>query len=283
MLPHWTEHFVNQGFAVCRGLVDRNFCEEAVRRVKAIVKNDRSLHEWNTDHTPVLHRPYFQGATGPDPVLGRIYEQPRLLVAIEELFGGPGHWDGERNFYLFVKPYDPKAKAVVQARGHIDFPGQEVPILYRGFTWQVLLADTEPFGGNLSVHPGSHRVVQKALMDDPALQFPKGTSDTLPLSEPFEFIGEAGDVLFMHHLVFHSGNESHSARKLPRLALHAEAFRSQWLGHVDPSDRRLGPWERSLSLNGAWEERNSVERENIRRRREYIENLRSKEDGLTSP
>ncbi len=272
----WTEHFIRHGFAVRKGLVDRDYCAEALARVKTIVGNDRPLREWSTDNTPVLHRPFFQGATQADPVLEKIYGQSRLLAAIEELFGGTGHWDGERNYYLFVKPYNPAASATLTPRGHIDFPGQEVPILYRGFTWQVALSDTEPFSGNLTVHPGTHRVIQRALMADPSLQLPKGTSD-LPMTDPFEFVAGAGDVLFMHHLVFHSGNESHSTGRLPRVALHGEAFRKKWLARIDPSRPSLSPWEQSLALNGPHATQTDVEHENMKKRRAYVDDLRLKE------
>ena len=276
---HWTDHFAKYGFAVVRNLVDREFCEEALQEVERIVGNGVPVQEWTTENTPVLHRPFYEGATPPQPVLDRLFDQPRLLAAIDELYGGPGRWNHERNYYLFLKPYNPKGQARLSPRGHIDFGSQIVPSLYRGFTFQLALMDTEPFSGNITLHPGTHKVVQKALMDNPELQFPGGGSD-LPMPEPFEFVARAGDVVFMHHLMFHSGNESHSANRVSRIGLHGEAFRDEWLTEIDPSRPDLSPWERSLALNGAFVEYPKAKEFQTRKRAEYLEKLKT-QDGAT--
>ena len=71
------------------------------------------------------------------------------------------------------------------------------------------------------------------------------------LPEPYEFVAEAGDVLFMHHLSLHSGNHSHSENRVPRIALCVDAWRDDWLTEIDPADS-LPPWPRSLAQNGAY-------------------------------
>jgi hypothetical protein len=272
----WTDHYVRHGFAVAPGLVGRDFCAAAVDRVKEIIGATNAPNEWTTGTHPVLYSPFFEGGNAPDPIFERLFEEPLLREAIEEMYGGAGHWDERKNYYLFLRPFNPESRRVLAPRGHIDFPGQGVPVLYRGFTFQVLLADNEAFGGNLTLYPGTHRVVQKALLDDPALPFPNGTAD-LPSPPPVEFVGKAGDACFMHHLVFHSGNENAAAHRSPRIAIHAEAFREAWLTGVDPGDPALSPWERSLALNGTVTTTPEIERENMRKRREYVEGLRKKD------
>jgi hypothetical protein len=66
------------------------------------------------------------------------------------------------------------------------------------------------------VWPGTHRVVQKELIANPETQQPSPFCDDLikSLTKPYEFVAEAGDVLFMHHLVLHEGNKGHSANRV---------------------------------------------------------------------
>jgi ectoine hydroxylase-related dioxygenase (phytanoyl-CoA dioxygenase family) len=270
---HWTEHFARYGFAVCRGLVDREFCDEALADIRRKIDNDLPLQEWSTENTPVLHRPFFEGGTPPEPTLDRIFEQPRLRAAIEELYGGPGHWNEAKNYYIFLRPYDPKSEAKFSPRGHIDFGNQPVPALYRGFTFQVALADTEPFSGNLTIYPGTHITVQKQIIENPEQQYKSGTVE-LDAPEPFEFVAKAGDVLFMHHIVMHAGNPGHAANRSPRIALHCEAFRDEWLHSIDPSQPNLSAWQRSLAHNGAYEEAGEVVEYQMTKRNEYLEKLR---------
>lgn len=270
----WTEHYVEHGFAFVRGLLDASFCQQALERVREIVGCRLPLDEWNTGNVPTLYRPFFQDAGTNDPVLDRLFDQPRLRAAIESLFGGPGHWNEDRNYYLFLRTYNPGGTAALTPTGHIDFGSQPIPALYRGFTFQALLADNEPFSGNLTLHPGTHKLVQRVVIDDPARQFPSGLCDAIPQPPPVEFVGRAGDVCFMHHLIFHSGNDSHAARRSPRVALHAEAFRNEFLRELTPDNMRAGPWVRSIAHNGPCRPPLELEFEHHRRRNGYIADLR---------
>ncbi len=269
----WTEHYVKYGFAHVSGLVSRSFCEDGVARVRQLLKTDLPLNQWEYGPFPRLYTPYFEGGNEPDEVFGRVFEEPLLCEAIEEMFGGHGHWDRMKNYYLFFTPFNPNAKQSLSPQGHIDFPGQCVPILYRGFTFQVLMADNEKYGGNLTLYPGTHKIVQKTIIDQPLIHFNNGMMD-LPSPAPVEFVGKAGDVCFMHHLIFHSGNENAANHRTPRIALHAEAFRQEWLRTIEPSKPGLSPWERSLALNGPVVTTPEVEIENMRKRQEYIAGLR---------
>ena len=269
----WTDHYVKYGFAISRGLVDRAFCDEALQEIERLVDNKIPVEEWTTENTPIWHKPFYQGANSPNPVLDKLFEQPRLVAAIDELFGGSEQWNRERNYYIFLRPYNPDAEAKIAPRGHIDFPSQFVPALYRGFTFQVALQDTEPFSGNLSLYPGTHKVVQKAVIDNPQLEWTSGQAD-LPSTEPFEFVARAGDVVWMHHLVFHSGNVSHSANHVSRIGLHGEAFRDEWLQSIDPDETNLSPWQQSLAHNGAFRTDAELEKRSRERRADFLEKLK---------
>lgn len=270
---HWTEHFAQYGFAVSKGLVDRTYCEAALAEIRSLINNDLPLQEWSTENTEVLYRGFFEGGTPPQPILDEVFEQPRLRAAIEELYGGPGHWNELKNYYIFLRPFDPNGKQQLAERGHIDFGNQPVPALYRGFTFQVSLVDTEPFSGNLTIHPGTHKAVQKQVMENPQIQYKSGVTD-LPMPTPYEFVAQAGDILWMHHLAVHSGNGSHAKNRSPRVALHCEAFRDEWLYYIDPAEPNLSPWQRSLAHNGPYSEPREVVEYQMQKRKEYLEQLR---------
>ena len=290
---HWTEHYVRHGFAVVRGLVDRGFCEEAFAEVSNMVGDERpatesSKYDGDKLDDPMSrparwHRPFFEdpGRTGLTPqnsVLERLFERPSLRAAIDEMFGDAQAWDGVRNYYIFLNSYDPDSEAKLEPTGHIDFK-VPTPILYRGFTFQIALLDTEPFSGNTTIFPGTHMSVQRMLMADPDQRMTSQAKTEIDAVDPYEFVAGVGDVLFMHHLVYHEANPSHSLNRKPRLGIHAEAFRTRWLTEVDPDDSDLSPWQRSLALNGPYR----VQRDEAvlqRSRRERVIAQIEKEQGI---
>jgi hypothetical protein len=247
---HWTDHFVEHGFGIVKGLIDTAFCEEAVEHIKALVNDPRPLTEWTVEK-PGIHHAKFRAKS--DPVLRKIYDQPALVDAIATMHGGPDYWNRRETFYFFVKPYDPSAAAELDLQPHIDYAGF-VPILYRGFAMFIILSDNEPLSGNTVVWPGTHRIIQKQLMADPTTHqkspFFKDFLQDLP--DPYEFSGEAGDVMFTHHLLLHSGSTSHSANRIPRLAIVCDGWRDQWVTEIDPATPNLSPWLQSLAHNGAY-------------------------------
>lgn len=228
------------GFAVREKLLEPDFVAQALARVVALTGSDLPLEEWTDENVPNL--------TGKrDPVFARIYDQPRLCAAIDELFGDPYRFNNNPHYQLFHKPRHPGAAYELSREGHIDFESQPAPALGSGFMFQASLVDKEPFGGNLTVWPGTHKLVQKAMIDNPGWRYP-GDWHQIPLGEPFEFVAQAGDVIFFHHLVAHNGNPN--ATRMPRVGLHCQALQDDWLIEINPADPGLGAWERSLAHNG---------------------------------
>ena len=275
----WTDHFVEYGFAVRKGLVDRAFCDEAIEQVRRIVGDDRPLDRWTVQKPGQQFGIYFfqdpgrTGWTEQNPVLEKVYDHRRLRAAVKQLYGDSGDWDGVRNYYVFLNPHNPDGKAELSTGGHIDFGGQPIPILYRGFTFQVALLDTVPFSGNISIFPGTHKTIMKMLIDDPDITS-NGSFDEVAASvEPYEFVAEAGDVMFMHHLVVHSTNPCHSSRRTPRIPIHAESFRAKWLTVIDPDKPNLSPWERSLAHHGFYEVQRDEARHQRQEREKHIHDI----------
>jgi len=71
------------------------------------------------------------------------------------------------------------------------------------------LSDTAAHGGATTVRPGSHRQVFEHWL----ATGDKGdtTPPALDYADPVPLPGEAGDVLFMHYLLVHSGSANHDA------------------------------------------------------------------------
>ena len=59
-------------------------------------------------------------------------------------------------------------------------------------------------------------------------------------------------MLLFHHLVGHGGNPNHAANRTPRVVLHGQGLRKEWLNETDPANIKVGPWERSLAQNGRY-------------------------------
>ena len=65
------------------------------------------------------------------------------------------------------------------------------------------------------------------------------------LPEPYELVAEASDAMFMHHLILHEGNHSHSANRKRRVALDGDTWHDQGLIEIDPQTEAF-----SLAENG---------------------------------
>lgn len=242
---HWTDHYVDHGFAVLRGAVGLDYVREAMAEIQAMLGHNLPLNQWTPKNCPTRSRKPVSEM----PVLTRIYDQPGIRAMIDTMFGSPDQWNGDRQFGLFLNPYDENAKPELSPEGHIDFVKCPVPILGSGFMFQVALSTNEPFSGNITIYPGTHKLIQRALSQNPDLQYPTDLQRYLK-ADPFEFVAQPGDVLVFHHLVGHAGNCSHSANRLPRVVLHCQGLRKTWLHEIDPATLGLSPWERSLAFAG---------------------------------
>lgn len=245
---HWTDHYVEYGFAVVKNLVDRRFTDEALEEVKRISGVDLPLNQWTEEN---IGSRYAEADETDMHILAKVYDDPRLRAAIDQMFGSPTHWSGKRAFSLFVKPYDANVQPQLTAQGHIDFVDCPIPIFGSGFMFQISLVKSEPFGGNITIYPGTHKPIQKAIMDSREWRYPADI-ETIPTVEPYEFVADPGDVLFFHHLVMHGGNSNHCSGRSPRVCLHCQGLRKTWLTEVDPATPDLSPWERCAAVNGAF-------------------------------
>ena len=93
---------------------------------------------------------------------------------------------------------------------HID--GMHAVTVWPGKFFLVVfayLSDTAAWGGATTVRPGSHRQVFEHWLatGDAGNTAPPA----LAYAEPVPLAGKAGDVIFMHYLLVHSGSANHAA------------------------------------------------------------------------
>jgi hypothetical protein len=101
--------------------------------------------------------------------------------------------------------------------GHLDgigsgLNGSDVGDYHRGFTALavVLLCDLpEPYSGNFTVFPGSHRTVEAHLKEHGVDILRHGCPE-LDWGEPLQITGQAGDVVIAHHQIIHTAAPNHS-------------------------------------------------------------------------
>jgi hypothetical protein len=243
---HWTDHYVEYGFAVVKGAVGPEFTQPALQAVRKLLGNNLPLKDWNKANTATRHND-----SSKDPVLLQVYDQPGIQEIIRTMFTPGDTWSGERHFQLFVNPFDPEAAQTLSPEGHLDFVRSPIPIFGSGFMFQVSLVKSEPFSGNLTLYPGSHKLVQRELVANPDLHYPTSPEIVRHLAcDPYEFVAEPGDVCLFHHLVAHNGNVSHATGKSPRVALHCQGLCPNWLQQIDPAAKGMSPWRRSLAFTG---------------------------------
>ncbi|HVF09300.1 MAG TPA: hypothetical protein VNA16_00765 [Abditibacteriaceae bacterium] len=255
---HWTDHYVEHGFCVVKGALDKDFCRRGIAAFQKELGTDLPPQQWSTT---TLHHKHHSGRMSPgaglQPFIESVYDEPGLRAAIDTMVGGFDVWSGERSCQPFLCVFDPANEPSIPRRGHIDFLEVRIPILGNGFAFQAALIDTEPFSGNITIYPGYHKIIPRKLLEEPGFWFSgKGPRheawvQLVPEVEPYEFVAEAGDVLFFHHLVGHEGNVNAAAHHTPRVAIHGQVSTKQWLQEIDPARPDLSPFERSLALNGA--------------------------------
>ena len=112
----------------------------------------------------------------------------------------------------------PHIDHAIKEHGHKTFP--------RAFRIAAMtfLSDVPPHGGGTVVWPGSHRLLERLALSDPArFETMWALNQELPhaeLGDPVEMTPRRGDVLFYSYLCAHAGSRNVSDQ--PRLALNAK-------------------------------------------------------------
>ncbi|HEX2078215.1 MAG TPA: phytanoyl-CoA dioxygenase family protein [Longimicrobium sp.] len=149
---------------------------------------------------------------GTHPALREVYTSLHALA----------EWTGENE--LIIRPGNEPAPWLGPRAPHVDFPVYApLRTLANNVTY---LSDVRERGGAFMYWPGSHNVAWDYFRRNPADYMSRGErsqDQTFALlrrelgCEPVEFVGDAGDLLVWHSLLFHSA--SVNTRDETRLAL----------------------------------------------------------------
>ena len=134
-------------------------------------------------------------------------QAPKRPYAIN-VFPTPGEWHWPH----------PHIDHAIKEHGHKTFP--------RAFRIAAMtfLSDVPRHGGGTVVWPGSHALLERLALSDPArfetMWALNNELPRVPLADPVEVTPRRGDVLFYSYLCAHAGSQNTSDR--PRLALNAK-------------------------------------------------------------
>lgn len=217
LTPQQIEHFKARGFVVVPGLIEPVYLDAWRRQFWEHIGADPK------DRSTWKEKPYVVGGYSVKPDELRFDRHPGVCSIIDQLgggnFGGGGgqalvHWPQETTAWEST-PW-----------GHLDgyYPGSWDPFMV---ACTACAYDTEPMGGAFQYWPGSHLTTHRYFLENPdqvdgrfrdVPGFNWGDSNVftrIAPEPPAHFNGNAGDVIFWHAYMVHTG--SANIRSLPRI------------------------------------------------------------------
>ncbi|MEX0655044.1 MAG: phytanoyl-CoA dioxygenase family protein [Phycisphaeraceae bacterium] len=202
----------DDGYTVLRQAVPR----------QAVLDARRRINEWlgqegmPPDDLPTMRAQTYCPGLGGQPPLKALMHRSLVPDAVEQLIGEgnllpPGNAQIALRFPRVVDAPKPP-------HGHLDgigtgTNGMAVGQFSRGFTLLavVLLNDLpEPYMGNFTVWPGSHRFFEQFFRErDPSILAQGMPKADLP-HPPVQMTGQAGDVVLAHHHLVHGAAPNYS-------------------------------------------------------------------------
>lgn len=224
--------FIQDGFVVLPQAFDRDVARQIVPLVwdaAGLDPVDRS--NWKQPRSVVP-----RNLTG--PLFSALYS-PRLRVALDQLLGpGRSHTPNSSGYLLLNLPgFDTPPWQMMG--GHIDGSHfhHHIDSREQGLVLLFIFTDVQPQGGGTAVCPGSHARFARAL----AAAAPTGMTSAETCHHgklvsadiaPIELTAHAGDVVFLHPMLFHGSSSN--------LSPHARLASNMCVGLHAPMDLRRG-------------------------------------------
>ena len=204
LAKHEIEAFKQDGILILRGLIPRGEVRRWRDEVGAYFQLPTSPDTWRTALRRHKADSFY---LSDDPT-------PRSYPALAGIYGSlhaSADWNGENE--LVIRPGDEEIPWLGARAPHLDFP-LYAPL--RTLANNVMyLSDVRARGGAFMYWPGSHRIAWDYFRRNPDDYLSRGArsqDQTFAIlkgemnCEPVEFVGEAGDVLIWHSLLFHSAS-----------------------------------------------------------------------------
>ncbi len=198
------EAFVRDGYLVKKGLLDNNECDRIIDATWAVLAEQRITPDpstWSRAHSRRGVVKLRDEVADDSTIRDIVTNCSGVQEVVTDLMGPDSVNCGVRGVYPTVpiprlksRPYEP----------HIEVHPCQVVVMY-------YLNDVTMNNGGLYVWPGSHRDVY--LSHSKRFDFcarPEFLQhfDRYAVQAPVEFTGSAGDVLFFHHRLLHSGSNN---------------------------------------------------------------------------
>lgn len=196
----------DDGYLVIQGAIPMGMIDEARRAI------NHSLGEVGLppDELPRMRSQTYCPELREAPVLTDLFNRTPLFGLCEQLVGA-GNLLPAGGCQIALR--FPRADNEPQTpRGHIDGQGTGINGIpkgqfSRGFTMLavVLLSDLpEPYQGNFTVWPGTHRQFATVFQEKGPAYLADGITAIELCSGPLQVTGKAGDVVLTHHQIVHT-------------------------------------------------------------------------------
>jgi hypothetical protein len=208
-----TQSFIDDGYLIIRGAVP----DVLVRTARKAINH--SLGEEGMDPAKMVSYrslTYTPELRDQPPILDLYHMTPLKQIAEQLLGEGKvANVGGGQIGLRFPQAFDADIK---QANGHLDgigsgTNGSNVGDYKVGFNLlgAVYLSDVpEPFSGNFTVWPGSHRTFEDYFKKVGHEVLHQGQPKIDLPHPPIHVTGKAGDVIIAHHQLFHTAAPNHS-------------------------------------------------------------------------
>jgi hypothetical protein len=199
--------FHDQGYLVIPGAVPRVMVDAALHAIN----HSLGQEGMNKEELPVLRSRSYCREIQKEPVITDLLHRTPLVPLIESLVG-PGNLLPVGAGQIALRFPNPLFTDPAEPRGHLDglgtgLNGLEPGSYSRSFTALavILLSDLpEPFSGNFTVWPGTHRFFEEYFRANGHEMLAEGMPKTPLPTGPHQITGRAGDAVITHHQLVHT-------------------------------------------------------------------------------
>jgi hypothetical protein len=208
------EHFYENGFLKIPGVVPRLMVDAARKAINHSI-GSVGVHD---DDPNNFRTGAFCDELRNAPVLTNLFNRTPLFQIAESLLG-EGKVQQAGGAQIAIRFPGAPGNDPAEPRGHLDglgsgTNGMPKGVYRRGFTGfaVVYLADVpEPYSGNFTVWPRSHRFFEDYFKKEGHEVLSNGMPQVDLPEGPAQVTGEAGDVVIAHHQMVHSAAPNASA------------------------------------------------------------------------